>query len=151
MNFEFKSTFQNILTILVNTLIFVLHPKNARWVLLFNITTSCTAFLLYYTNLIIPATIGSMPQGALYITIIESVIAFKLVSSGYASLIIIAQLAIRWFRLNERISAIHTPVRYWITLVSGTLINRIQRNRYWYIRKFVNPFSTVRTSASKQL
>jgi hypothetical protein len=151
MNFEIKSTFNNILITLFNTLTFVLRPKNARWVLLFNIATSFTAFVLYYTNLIIPATIGSLPRGALCVTIIENIIAFKLVSSAYASLIIIAQIVIRRFRLNEKLSATHAVLTYRITIAAGTLVNRIQRNRYWYIRKIVNPFSTVRTSATKQL
>ncbi len=89
MNFEIKSTFmecRNKLGYLIG------NVPHTAWVLFINFTAAATAVHLYLSDVLIPATIGSLHYGSYYITVIKAGMYFHFISSSYA----LAGLVVRW-------------------------------------------------------
>jgi hypothetical protein len=100
MNFELKSTFKNVNTF-SRAIAFLGRQHHTTWILLWNIGSTAIVLWLYLSNQFLPATVGSLPRGEIYIDLIKVSIGVKTISSTYATAYVLhrnSPLFFQWVR-----------------------------------------------------
>lgn len=118
MNFELKSTFKYLRRTLLTRLRGIPHT---RWILVINSLIGIAAAYAYFTNEVIPATIGSRYYGHQYIFLLETAGHIMIASSVYAMLRIATQKIARVIQKYQWVRPINTAV------TSGFSGNRFHR------------------------
>lgn len=89
MNFGFKSTFQTLKNKATRPYTSI---KMACFIIAFHTTLALFAAYVYWSNTIIPATIGSRYYGHYYVAILKAGIMAMFISGAYALLVILDHL-----------------------------------------------------------